>query len=88
MRRDLLDRLLTLRTAKQPAALVTDLESGAQALVEADGIAGGLICCFCFDEFYFLQTGSSEQHIGFVQIVPISRQLLRIFEQLFCLIEL
>ena len=43
MLRDLLDRLLSLQAAKQPAALVTDLESGAQALVEADGIAGGLM---------------------------------------------
>ncbi|HEX9769938.1 MAG TPA: XdhC family protein [Kiloniellales bacterium] len=42
MQRDLLDRLLTLRAAKRPAALVTDLESGDQAVVEADGTAGGL----------------------------------------------
>ena len=43
MQRDLLDRLLSLQAAKLPAALVTDLESGAQALVEADGIAGPLM---------------------------------------------
>jgi len=43
MQRDLLDRLLSLRAAKKPAALVTDLESGAQALVEAGSIAGGLM---------------------------------------------
>ena len=42
MQRDLLDRLLTLRAAKCPAALVTDLESGDQAVVEAGGTAGGL----------------------------------------------
>lgn len=42
MQRDLLDRLLTLRAAKRPAALVTDLTSGDQAVVEAGGIAGGL----------------------------------------------
>ncbi len=33
MKRDLLDRLLAACTAKRPAALVTDLASGAQALV-------------------------------------------------------
>lgn len=42
MQRDLLDRLLTLRAAKRPAALVTDLTSGDQAVVEAGGTAGGL----------------------------------------------
>jgi xanthine dehydrogenase accessory factor len=43
MQRDLLDRLLRLQAAKRPAALVTDLESGDQALVEADGTAGALM---------------------------------------------
>jgi len=47
MQRDLLDRLLRLRVAKRPAALVTDLESGDQALVEAgvevDGTASALM---------------------------------------------
>jgi xanthine dehydrogenase accessory factor len=42
MQRDLLDRLLRLQAAKRPAALVTDLESGAQALVEEGGVAGAL----------------------------------------------
>jgi xanthine dehydrogenase accessory factor len=42
MQRDLLDRLLGLRAAKRPAALVTDLASGDQTLVEADGVAGPL----------------------------------------------
>ncbi len=42
MQRDLLDRLLRLQAAKRPAALVTDLESGDQALVEAGGVAGAL----------------------------------------------
>jgi xanthine dehydrogenase accessory factor len=42
MQRDLLDRLLRLRAAKRPAALVTDLVSGDQAVVEAGGTAGGL----------------------------------------------
>ena len=42
MQRDLLDRLLRLRAAKCPAALVTDLETGAQALVEADAVVGRL----------------------------------------------
>jgi xanthine dehydrogenase accessory factor len=42
MQRDLLDRLLRLRAAKRPAALVTDLEGGHQALVEAAGVAGNL----------------------------------------------
>jgi len=42
MQRDLLDRLLTLRADKRPAALVTDLESGEQCLVDADGVAGRL----------------------------------------------
>ncbi len=43
MQRDLLDRLLRLQAAKRPAALVTDLESGDQALVEAGGVAGALV---------------------------------------------
>jgi xanthine dehydrogenase accessory factor len=42
MQRALLDRLLRLRAAKCPAALVTDLESGEQSLVDADGVAGRL----------------------------------------------
>ena len=42
MQRDLLDRLLTLRAAKRPAALVTDLESGDQAVVDDGGVAGAL----------------------------------------------
>lgn len=42
MQRDLLDRLLRLRADKRPAALVTDLESGNQSLVDADGVAGRL----------------------------------------------
>jgi xanthine dehydrogenase accessory factor len=40
MKRDLLDRLLAARAAKRPAALVTELAGGAQALVE-DGVAAG-----------------------------------------------
>ncbi len=43
MQRDLLDRLLSLRAAKRPAALVTDLESGDQALVAEGDIAGALL---------------------------------------------
>ncbi len=43
MQRDLLDRLLRLRAAKRPAALVTDLASGAQAMVESGGTVGGLV---------------------------------------------
>jgi xanthine dehydrogenase accessory factor len=42
MQRDLLDRLLRLRAAKRPAALVTDLASGAQAVVEDGEVAGPL----------------------------------------------
>jgi xanthine dehydrogenase accessory factor len=42
MQRDLLDRLLGLRAAKRPAALVTDLASGDQALVGTHGVAGPL----------------------------------------------
>ena len=42
MRRDLLDRLLKLQAAKRPAALVTDLECGAQALVAEDETTGAL----------------------------------------------
>ncbi len=42
MQRNLLDRLLRLRAAKRPAALVTDLESGEQSLVDADGVVGRL----------------------------------------------
>jgi xanthine dehydrogenase accessory factor len=42
MQRDLLDRLLRLQAAKRPAALVTDLESGDQALVGAGDVAGAL----------------------------------------------
>ena len=42
MQRDLLDRLLRLQAAKRPAALVTDLESGDQALIEAGDVAGAL----------------------------------------------
>jgi len=42
MQRDLLDRLLRLQAGKCPAALVTDLESGDQALIEAGDVAGAL----------------------------------------------
>ena len=42
MKRDLLDRLLAARAAKRPAALVTDLETGDQALV-VDGEAVGTL---------------------------------------------
>lgn len=42
MRRELLDRLLDLRAAKRAAVLVTDLESGAQALVDDEGARGSL----------------------------------------------
>ncbi len=42
MQRDLLDRLLRLQAAKRPAALVTDPESGNQALVEAGSVVGTL----------------------------------------------
>ncbi len=42
MQRDLLDRLLRLQAGKCPAALVTDLESGDQALIEAGEVAGAL----------------------------------------------
>ena len=42
MQRDLLDRLLRIQAAKRPAALVTDLASGDQALVEAGSAVGAL----------------------------------------------
>jgi xanthine dehydrogenase accessory factor len=42
MQRDLLDRLLRIQAAKRPAALVTDLASGDQALVEAGSVVGAL----------------------------------------------
>ena len=42
MKRELLDRLLAARSAKHPAALVTDLETGDQALV-VDGEATGTL---------------------------------------------
>ncbi len=42
MQRDLLDRLLRIQAAKRPAALVTDLASGDQALVEAGNVVGAL----------------------------------------------
>ena len=42
MRRALLDRLLELRADKRPFALVTDLKSGDQALVEAASATGSL----------------------------------------------
>jgi len=43
MQRDLLDRLLELQATKRPAALVTNLGSDAQALVEDGNIAGPLV---------------------------------------------
>jgi xanthine dehydrogenase accessory factor len=49
MRRDLLDRLLRLQAAKRPAALVTDLESGRQALVEV-GEVGDVTGPLALDE--------------------------------------
>lgn len=42
MRRAVLDRLLAERAAKRPTALVTDLDSGAQAILAADGVFGDL----------------------------------------------
>ncbi len=42
MKRALLDRLLAARAAKRPAALVTDLASGAQALVVGGEVQGDL----------------------------------------------
>jgi xanthine dehydrogenase accessory factor len=42
MRRALLDRLLEARTAKRPAALVTDLEDGRQALLADGSVEGDL----------------------------------------------
>ena len=42
MKRELLDRLLAARAAKRPAALVTDLASGAQALVVGGEVQGDL----------------------------------------------
>lgn len=42
MRRDVLDRLLSLQAAKRPAALVTDLASGEQALVADGAVTGAL----------------------------------------------
>ena len=40
MKRDILDSLQEARAAKRPVALVTNLESGRQALLD-DGAAGG-----------------------------------------------
>jgi len=42
MKRALLDALLDVRANRVPAALVTDLETGAQALVTAEAVAGDL----------------------------------------------
>jgi xanthine dehydrogenase accessory factor len=42
MKRALLDRLLAERAAKQPLALVTEIPGGAQALVTAGAVEGGL----------------------------------------------
>ncbi len=42
MKRALLDRLLAARAAKQAVAVVTELESGRQALVSVDGVDGEL----------------------------------------------
>lgn len=42
MKREILDRLVADRAAKRPAALVTDLGSGAQALVHLEDVAGDL----------------------------------------------
>lgn len=43
MKLSLLDRLLAAGKAGTPAALATDLASGAQLLVDADGVSGELI---------------------------------------------
>jgi xanthine dehydrogenase accessory factor len=42
MKREILDRLVADRAAKRPAALVTDLASGAQALVHLEDVSGDL----------------------------------------------
>ena len=42
MKRQLLDKLLAARAAKRPVAMVTELESGRQALLSADEIEGEL----------------------------------------------
>lgn len=42
MKRAILDRLLTLRAAKRHVALLTDLETGAQALISTDCVEGDL----------------------------------------------
>jgi xanthine dehydrogenase accessory factor len=41
MKRDVFDRLQAARTAKRPAALLTDLEDGCQALVVDGGFSAG-----------------------------------------------
>ncbi|HSS63566.1 MAG TPA: XdhC family protein [Gammaproteobacteria bacterium] len=41
MKRDLLAAVIEARTAKRPVALVTDLDSGAQALIASDGVVAG-----------------------------------------------
>lgn len=43
MKAPLLSALRTARAARRPAALVTDLDSGAQAVVEAGTVAGDLV---------------------------------------------
>ena len=40
MKREILDRLLADRAAKRPVALATDLDSGAQALIHLEDLAG------------------------------------------------
>ncbi|MGE3231634.1 MAG: XdhC family protein [Hyphomicrobium sp.] len=42
MKAALLGRLVADRAARRPAALVTDLDSGIQALIHEDGVAGAL----------------------------------------------
>ncbi len=55
MKRDLLDRILAIRNAKRPAALVTELASGRQALVDGPEIHGDLP----LDEQLLTQAGAA-----------------------------
>ena len=74
MKRNLLDRLLSARAAKRPAALVTELAGGAQALVE-DGVAAGDLTLSA-DELHDVQRAIRDDRSG---LDPAGGRFVQVF---------
>jgi xanthine dehydrogenase accessory factor len=74
MKRDLLDRLLAARAVKRPAALVTELAGGAQALVEDGATAGELT--LSEDELAAVQSAIRDDRSG---LDPAGERFVRVF---------